>query len=466
MVTERAGLGFHFSSRDRLEESIQRAMTRANTSELPRYVQLLQIRDDLLEDLIDELTIAETYFFRDPQHFDLVRETVLPEVRKRRGLDHVFRAWSAGCCSGEELYSLAILLSEEGLAQKSHLLGTDVSRRSLARAAVGVYSDWSVNRQGKLNKESHLVPDKDGYHVGAELKSRVTFRYQNLLLDQAPSFVAGTWGMDLIFCRNVLIYFNSGAVKRVGRHLFDCLSEGGWLITGPSDPNLSDAAPFERMTTPFGFVYRKGHPSVARMSPQGRPPSQPPREPAAWAPASPSSAPVAKPEAVPALEQATSASARADYAAVVGLRKELENTSVGSVLLVRALANLEGSAVALGALKRLLEQHPLHTELHHLQAVLQMDLDRYRDAADTASRMVYLDRHGVVAWFTLGTALQKLGDAKGSRRAYDNAQKLASKLPPDQLVPLSDGESAGRLRVAALGQLALLDSNVEVNREG
>ena len=127
LLNARTGLSFRPDDFDRVERGIQAAMQRSGQDDIVEYRRLLERDPDMWDDLIVELTVGETYFFREPLQFVFVQDEVLPELIQRRGPDHTIRAWSAGCASGEEAYSLAILLEEKGLLKRSHILATDVS---------------------------------------------------------------------------------------------------------------------------------------------------------------------------------------------------------------------------------------------------------------------------------------------------------------------------------------------------
>jgi len=258
LVNARTGLVFRTNCCDAAEAGTRRAMERAGVADLTTYVELLREGAAAFADLIDELTVGETYFFRQPERFDFIRRHVLPEIRRRRGPDHVVRVWSAGCASGEEAYSLAILFEEEGIADRCSILATDISGVALQRARDASYGIASLRGIDESLLRRYFR--RHGYREILEdrVRCRVTFRSSNLAADE-PRQTGGMMGdMDLILCRNVLIYFDKNTVGEVGRRLFGALAAGGWLVTGASDPSLTDAAPFETVVTDRGVVYRRG----------------------------------------------------------------------------------------------------------------------------------------------------------------------------------------------------------------
>ncbi|RKH04909.1 protein-glutamate O-methyltransferase CheR, partial [Corallococcus sp. CA047B] len=256
LVEERAGLAAP-SCLAAAEEGIQRAMARANLTNVDVYRQQLAVNNALLDDLLTELTIGETYFFRTHEHFDHLRRVVLPELRERRGPDHLLRAWSAACSSGEEPYSIAALLMTEGWEERMTVHATDVSRTALARAREGRYTDWSLRGPSADRMRAHLKQEGRHYLLSPDVKRHVQLGYLNLALETWPSAESGLWQLDVIFCRNVLIYFNLATIEGVARRLFAALDDGGYLFSGPSDPPLGDYAPFEAVLTDWGVLYRK-----------------------------------------------------------------------------------------------------------------------------------------------------------------------------------------------------------------
>ncbi|TSC20926.1 protein-glutamate O-methyltransferase CheR [Corallococcus sp. Z5C101001] len=256
LVEERAGLAAPSCLAAALE-GIQRAMARANQDDVEVYLRELAQDSSLLDDLLTELTIGETYFFRTHEHFDHLRRVVLPELRERKGPDHLLRAWSAACASGEEPYSIAALLMAEGWEDHMLVRATDVSRTALARAQQGRYTDWSLRGPSADRMRAHLKQEGRHYLLSPAVKRHVQLGYLNLALETWPSAESGIWQLDVIFCRNVLIYFNRATIEGVARRLHASLDEGGYLFTGPSDPPLGDYAPLEPVLTEWGVLYRK-----------------------------------------------------------------------------------------------------------------------------------------------------------------------------------------------------------------
>jgi chemotaxis protein methyltransferase CheR len=408
---------------------------------------------------VSELTIGETYFFREPAQFRFVRQTILPEIGRRSGPDHLYRAWSAGCASGEEAYSLAMVFAEEGLAERVFLLATDVSAAALAKARRAAYGPWSLRGEGADAALPHLDRRGEEFVVKESIRRRVVFEPLNLALDVYPRPATGTQGLDLIFCRNVLIYFGRDTVRTVAGRLFAALAPGGWLATASSDPPLGEEAPFETLVNDHGVFYRK---AVAARAPGRTPPAVSVRAapaPIAAAAGEGATGDSGQPPLVnveDALSAARAELARGDYARAAARAAALDGVAEAAALRVRALANLdpeEAERVCTEAIAR----YPLSTELCHLRAVLLHGLARDDEAARAARRVLYLDRSLAVSHFLLGTILLRRGDRAGAWRSFRNARDLCAARPDDEVVALSDGQCAGGLAQAAAAQMVPLE---------
>ncbi|RUR11700.1 CheR family methyltransferase [Legionella septentrionalis] len=212
--------------------------------ELDAYLARLAntpVNSSLFERIISQIVIGESYFFRDQQQMKLLQETLLPQIIKRKQQqDNLnLRIWSAGTAGGEEIYTLALIIYEmlPSLADwKLHLLGTDIDTQALKKASVGFYRPWSMRTIPKYFLEKYFIKEKDGYQLCSEILRLVTLRYLNLVEPHYPELLNGTSSLDLILCRNVLIYFDTKHIDFVVKRLAGCLDDDGILMFGASDP--------------------------------------------------------------------------------------------------------------------------------------------------------------------------------------------------------------------------------------
>lgn len=240
-----------------------------------QYLMFLQSPSGVtdLEDLIAAVVVNKTDLFRDEVQLAAFRAQVLSPLvaRNRRPL----RVWSAGCATGEEVATLLVLLAEAGANSDSTVLGTDIAGDTLRRARWLAYGREQLRRVPPELRSRYFVRSGAKEALTPALRERASFQCHNLM--ESPYPVApGGGGFDVIFCRNVLIYFNRPTIEAVARRLHDALDEGGYLFTGPSDPPLGGLAPLESILTEWGVLYRRPLPGATLSLPV----------PAAWSPSS------------------------------------------------------------------------------------------------------------------------------------------------------------------------------------
>jgi chemotaxis protein methyltransferase CheR len=434
-LEERAGLVFPWTRMADVERGIAKAVARSGAPDAQCLLANLRENSSLLEEFLAGLLIGETYFFREPQQFDAIREMVLPELMYGRPLDAPLQIWSAGCATGEEAYSLAILLEEKDLSSRSHIIASDICASALKKAARGSYELWSL--RGARKEFARLYFEERGrkFQLIDRIREKVAFIPGNLASPAYPQPRRGK-GFDLILCRNVLIYFGRETVRQVAKKLFDSLSDGGWLVTAPSDPPLWDFAPYETRTTAAGVFYRKtGALASKRKAPSRITPQPVP------APAAPN----------PKTRKAPASLARKDAP---------DFCSDGNACEAHAQALFQGNRpdIALTFLSRAVAWHPLSRELHYLYAVGLLNRNKLDKAAETARRLAYLDPQSVAAQMLLGTIARQRGDRVGAMRAYRNGFSFCAEADEDEIVPLTGTERYGRVAAALAAEIALLQS--------
>lgn len=473
VVRRRTGLAFGPSRMGAFEAGFTKAL--AGTGATPDgFIARLDHDAAALDDLVAEITVGETYFFREPEQCAVIRDRILPALLAHRQPNQSLRMWSAGCATGEEAYTLALLLRAVDSAP-AHIVGTDLSRAALARARRGQYTRWSMRGVEDAVVETWFRRESNRFVLSPDIREAVEFQYLNLAEDVYPSLFSGIWGMDLILCRNVLIYFDSETIARVARRLIDSLSANGWLILGSSDPMLTDIVPCEVVLTSAGLAYRPPGTSTPDSAFPRQFASSPPVEATqfplpikewadgGWtepAPLAAQSSPNVPTESEkPPVDAAVSFRER-DYERAADLAAQGTQHDADALPLwivwVRALANLGRLEEAGRACVAGLERHQTSAELTYLHAVLLTEMSHFEAAARAAQRALYLDRSLVVAHLTLARALTRLGDNTGARRSLQNATRLLDAVAPDVVLPASDGEPAGRLAEVARVHLALL----------
>jgi chemotaxis protein methyltransferase CheR len=263
LVRARSGLEFSGPRRNDLEQAIARAVSELGLPGLDALYEHLTVGSEAqaaLETFIASLTIPETYFFRNRPQFEALGQQILPELIARRRNLRRLRIWSAGCSSGEEPYSLAMLLRRllPDLATWDVLiLATDLNRNALEKAERGVYSAWSFRDMPPDVQELYFTRRGVQFELSPQVRNQVRFAYLNLADDTYPSALTGTLDMDLILFRNVLIYFGEEMARRAVDRLYDALADGGWLLVGHAEPSTMLFNRFTSHSLPGTIVYQK-----------------------------------------------------------------------------------------------------------------------------------------------------------------------------------------------------------------
>jgi chemotaxis protein methyltransferase CheR len=481
-----AGLVFPPNRQPSAESGMRRAMTALRIRDPAALANAIRSPGDARDMVLAELTVGETYFFREPLQLGLLETRILPALASRRDPDAPLRIWSAGCASGEEPYTIAIMLREAGWSGPARILGTDVAQPRLDAARRAHYTRWSLRGAAPERVGRWFESRASHFLLRPEIRDSVEFAQLNLVADEYPSPATGTLDQDVVLCRNVLIYFDMESVARIATRLLASLAPDGWLLLGASDPPLSGLVPCEVMMTPGGVVYRRAD----RLPASARPSLAVPTTVTAWDRGAWATAPAAVPALVPDPVSATPVGApidvpaapplppravpagesvrdevRAAYAASDYARAEsLARSAVAQhpddlpawVLLVRVLANEGRLREADEACVRALDLHRLSPELHVLHAMLLGAAQQPREAMNAARRALYLDRTFIMAHLQLGDAMSQLGDRDAAERAFRNALGGLAQLPPDADVPGADGVPAARLRQVAESRLRSL----------
>jgi chemotaxis protein methyltransferase CheR len=434
--------------------------------------------------LVSHFTVGETYFFREKKMFDVLAERILPElVRSRRNREQRLRFWSAACCTGEEPYSLAILLHQvlpDLPDWRVTILATDINGRFLQKAAAGVYGEWSFREAPAWFKDRYFQGTGDGrYALLPEIKKRVTFAHLNLVEDVYPSPATGTDAMDVIFCRNVLMYFTPSQARKVVENLCRALADDGWLVVSPSEGSQALFSQFVPVNFPGVILYQKNDATVRTASVWPPTPSSEPatvvapaleapvprtqQMPAALPAEPPPPPPVDEPERAetpcPSFAVAAALCQQGHYAEAVETLLASFATHTAPEpqvfsLLARALANRGDLAAALAWCDRWVVADKLDPSGHYLRAVVLQELGDNEQARRALQRAIYLHPDFVLAHFALANLARSCGTIAEAKKHFAIALELLRGYQPDDLLPESDGLTAGRLTAIITSILA------------
>ncbi|MDP1707669.1 MAG: CheR family methyltransferase [Gammaproteobacteria bacterium] len=413
-----------------------------------------------IEILASHLTVGETYFFREEKSFAALEAHILPElIRRWRDGEKRLRIWSAGCCTGEEPYSVAILLNRmipDLDDWNLTLLATDINPHFLGKASNGVYNEWSFRATPGWVRERYFTKTSEArFELDPRIRRRVTFSYLNLAEDVYPSLLNNTNAMDVIFCRNVLMYFSPQRAQQVIRNLHRCLVDGGWLIVSPSEASHTLFSEFSTVNYPGIILYRKVSSCKFKVASPAPEPmtlnveletlsSQP--ETASAKPETETPRPQQKPsyrQAQALYEQGCYDEVSEELQAV--LTQEPGNTEA-MTLLARTLANQGRLAEALAWCEKAVAAGKLNPASHYLLAIILQEQGQDADAVASLKRALYLDPDFALAHFALGNLVRRQGRHKESERHLQNALSILDKYPQEDRLPVSEGMTAGRLR--------------------
>ncbi len=419
-----------------------------------------------VELLACRLTVKETYFFRENQTFEALKKSILPElISMRRKTDTRLRIWSAGCSTGEEAYSIAILLTEVIPDIKDWnitILATDINPDALQRAKKGIFSEWSFRDIPSRIKSQYFDSLGNGhYAIRSPFKEMITFSYLNLSEDTYPLLSNNTNAMDLIFCRNVLMYFAPERVQKVLQRFRQALLDRSHLIVSVVEASPLLSAGFAPVRFTGTTLYRKDNncANETRINPV---------PPLFSAEASAKPVDQSKPPRLsgrPRLKdtKATKLTAKTltPYEEALdsyrkGLYEETERSLVGIlsanpdslqaiILLTRALANQGKLTDAFSWSEKAISADKLNPGLYYLRATVLEEQGKPQEAIASLTRALYLDPDFVLAHFSLSNLTKRLGRHDESRKHLRNTVELLSRYRPDEILPESGEITAGRL---------------------
>jgi chemotaxis protein methyltransferase CheR len=421
--------------------------------------------------LIAALTNPETYFFRDEAQMMLLRLTLLPELIERNRRERSLRLWSAGCSTGEEAYSLAILIHEllpDRDQWDVRIVGTDINENSLEAARRGSYGAWSFRSMDPALRERYFAPERELYRVDDHLRAMVTFRPLNLVRDTLPDAGAGIRAMDLILCRNVFIYFAPDTIEAVLAKLAATLCGGGYLMTGHAE--FHDRPPPSLRVRLFpGAVVYQSSPPPARTQPIGGQPAPsaavgiparnrteaPPRSWQVQGVVAPTVSPIPRPAPAAVVEpEALLAAAERErhagrHGAALGqlslLLHRHPRHARALCLSARIYADLGEHVRSEELCRQAIEQNPLDAAAYLLLASIADERGNRQEAKALLKKVVYLAPDAVTAYLELAAIYASEGDPSRSRTMRRAALDVLRSFPSEQPIEPWGDVTAGEL---------------------
>ncbi|MEY2976385.1 MAG: CheR family methyltransferase [Prochlorotrichaceae cyanobacterium] len=413
LITLYAGIKIRDQDYEQFTGKIRARMKVLNLSSLEEYYQLLlkatQMKNVFLgyqstpslqpheqewQNLLTSITITETYFLRDFNQFRILKEYVLPEIidRKQRearlGTLPTLRIWSAGCSTGEELYSIAILLKELKFPWDKWnilLLGTDINETALEVARKGTYTNWSFRQVSPDLQRQYFRHRFQTWLIDPSLKSKVTFQYANLLHDDFPTAHNNLYNFDLIVCRNVFIYFEFQAIAHVLQKFYESLNPLGYLMTGHTELHGQNLKIFALRNFADSMIYQRPDPSSTVLGFQtDSPPLSAPRK----------------------LVEPVSIQTVSDGAPVSDV---LHSLNV-QLLNLKKLLNSENYRAVLETSYQLIQKYPNCCELFILAGEAHANLGEYQKAKASCWRALEIQEFSISAYLLLAHIAEEEGD--------------------------------------------------------
>lgn len=397
-----------------------------------------------LEHLISEITIQESYFFRDENQHQLLKNDLLPKLieKKRQQNNLSIRIWSAGCAKGEEIYSITMQLLEllpDAQKWSLNLLGTDINTQALHNAVRGHYSEWAMRVINSYFKQKYFFLKKNNYVLKKQLRKMVRFDYLNLIDNSYPSIFNGTNAQDIILCRNVLIYFDNMHIETLMKKLSMSLTPGGYLLLGAADPvniNHTDLI----YEADKGLVFK--HPETQNLQNDFAHEQDEPASVTSHLDESTSVLitgysphdPFKKRDAALPLKNPIAKSEKVDI-----LSPSILNAKA------MALANLGKLEMAASIAKQSIQFDSTNKDSHFILALILVELDKIDEAEASLRKAIFLDHHFVEGHFQLGLLLLKTKRRELGLKSLQNALVIVQEKDPSHPVAGFKNLHYGRL---------------------
>ncbi|MCP4601885.1 MAG: protein-glutamate O-methyltransferase CheR [Proteobacteria bacterium] len=448
LIEKRTGLSFSPEKQREFQFKLQDSFRSNDILNGIELINAVRESDEVLQNVVNCLTIGESYFFRNKPHFEALTEQILPQLIRNAKTKKRLRIWSAGCATGEEPYSLAILIHEhfpELADWNISILGTDINTGFLERAQEGIYKKWSFRGVDENLIWKYFQEEGDNrYRLHADIKRAVKFKRFNLAETPFAGRLPNT-EYDLILCRNVLIYFSFKFANRVVAALGDITHPGSYLLVGHSEafPALSQLDVIYSNAT---YYYRCHRIPGEKADQQSIAPGPTLSIPGIGVKTIVPKSPVPEPVIGYKFLSKTSSTLLKPRSKSGILRKAKKIDITGELEQLRRDVN-EGkinetlerlSALANGPGK-------LDYRVHFLRSIVGDQAGKTKESITSLKQAIFLKKDFVIGHFFLGVLYQREGRNKMSAKSFRNARGLVAKLPNDHLLDEAEGLTAGRL---------------------
>ena len=409
LIEERTGLYFPDKKKNSLIQTISKHYTEKGFSSYKEYLYHINKEEKLFQELINQLTIRESYFFRNKSQFQMLEELILPKLLQSPQ-KYQINIWCAGCACGEEPYSLAILiqrLSSLAPKKKIFLIATDINTDFLKKAVEGVYTKRAIRDVPEKWLNIYFSYRDSLYYLKDDIKKLVKFELLNLVEDHYPLEKE----LDLIICRNVLIYFHLPTAFKIVDRFYHHLSSGGWLMLGEAEAPILIGKQFNRINYKGSFIYQKPHSTT-------------------------SSVIITRTAELPLLPKS-----KETTTSPLSTREEKEKKPWDTYLKLKKLVQKEKASNILPVLQNFLNENPLFSLGYYLLALIQKETGNLEEAEKTLKKLIFLNHSFPLAHYLLGNIQEVKQSLSKAKIYYNNALRLLINYSEEKFIEETDGIS-------------------------
>jgi len=480
LVEEQSGLFFSPKKYDELRSGILKAFHRSDCNSIDDFFGALSLNrfdGQLFRTLVSYLTVNETYFFR---HFDVLEKELLPLLTQQKAASKTLKLWSAGCASGEEAYTIAMVLHTiipDLESWNLNIMATDINETLLEKAGKGFYRPWALRTCDDYYKKKYFHNENGIYRLDDDIKKMVRFHFLNLKNDEYWFGNEPIAKVDIIFCRNVTIYFELNTTVGIVNKFYDSLVDNGYLIVGHAEPSVLIYNKFKSEIYPDAVVYQKDESGVAK--PTGIKIRRARKADRAVAPGKPKedrlksgkATRVEKREKPAAPDQRKKAHAfdeltedksetdifdegvrlfnRKDNLAAIANFQRVVDLNSGNARAYYLIAHIHANMDNMGDAKewclKALEKDPLLIEAYYLLALIHKEEQNFEKAIQLLKKVIYVDINFALGYYEIAVNYFKLGNNVLGRKNLDEAKKIVSGKDSSENVGILEDLAAGEL---------------------
>ncbi len=472
-VVDLLGLNFQpnqFIDLDRrLKATAKDLKIEPNISAIYSWISKPEFTNIELNTLSANLTIGETYFFREKKALDLFKNKIIPDLlNQRQNSKKQIKIWSAGCSSGEEPYTLAIILKEyfpELADWEISILATDISPVAIQKALKGEYTDWSFRENDQYIKNKYFTKSDKLWKINSDIKKMVTFSYLNLSKNSYPSSITHTENMDVIFCRNVMMYFTPQIIKEVSDRFYNAIVEDGWLITSQVELNDEYFSNFKRIIYEKAIFYQKTNITTEKQKISDIASELIPKtlktkfkksekintltESEKSSKQIPISVKITEHKAVSPADLYQNGEYQKCITAILNLTEQGKINNEIFNLLVKSIANTTNIIEGEKIIKKIISNTTANAEMYYLYANFLLEQNETEQAESLLKQAIYLDHKHILSHFMLGDLALKKNKKQISKKHYETVIELLEEYNDNEIVTDSEGLTARSLKALA-----------------